>query len=99
MLATGPWKRRRKPFQLPGNAAKSGDMLIWDLKLLRCGREISCVSCTGAYTYSMANNYNRNRRPAVVFVQNGSGSGGGAGDPGEISPARIAFPSPAGRTR
>ena len=26
---------------------------------------------TGAYGYSMASNYNRNPRPAVVFVENG----------------------------
>jgi diaminopimelate decarboxylase len=26
---------------------------------------------TGAYGYSMASNYNRNPRPAVVFAENG----------------------------
>jgi len=26
---------------------------------------------TGAYGYAMASNYNRNPRPAVVFVENG----------------------------
>ena len=26
---------------------------------------------TGAYDYAMASNYNRNPRPAVVFVENG----------------------------
>ena len=29
------------------------------------------VSSTGAYNYSMASNYNRIPRPAVVFVKNG----------------------------
>ena len=29
------------------------------------------VFCTGAYGYSMANNYNRIPRPPVVFVENG----------------------------
>ncbi|MCD4926648.1 diaminopimelate decarboxylase, partial [Enterococcus faecalis] len=28
-------------------------------------------SSTGAYGYSMASNYNRNPRPAVVFVEDG----------------------------
>ena len=28
--------------------------------------------CTGAYGYSMASNYNRLARPAVVFVENGN---------------------------
>jgi len=27
--------------------------------------------CTGAYGYSMASNYNRLTKPAVVFVENG----------------------------
>ncbi|MDU2153121.1 MAG: diaminopimelate decarboxylase, partial [Weissella confusa] len=29
------------------------------------------VLATGAYGYSIASNYNRNPRPAVVFVENG----------------------------
>ena len=29
------------------------------------------VSCTGAYNFSMASNYNRIPRPAVVMVKNG----------------------------
>jgi diaminopimelate decarboxylase len=47
-------------------------MLIWDLPLPspRTG-DVLAVSCTGAYNYSMANNYNRIRRPAVVFVRDG----------------------------
>jgi diaminopimelate decarboxylase len=47
-------------------------MLIWDVRLpvARPG-DILAVSCTGAYNYSMASNYNRIRRPAVVFVRDG----------------------------
>ena len=38
----------------------------------RSGQEdILAVFCTGAYGYSMANNYNRIPRPPVVFVENG----------------------------
>jgi diaminopimelate decarboxylase len=33
--------------------------------------DILAVFCTGAYGYSMASNYNRLPRPAVVFVENG----------------------------
>ena len=33
--------------------------------------DILAVFCTGAYGYSMANNYNRIPRPPVVFVENG----------------------------
>ena len=32
----------------------------------------SCMPCTGAYGYSMASNYNKLPRPAVVFVRDGS---------------------------
>jgi len=48
-------------------------MLIWDLPLPNPEDEdILAVFCTGAYGYSMANNYNRLPRPAVVFVENGT---------------------------
>lgn len=55
-----------------GRCCESGDMLIWDIPLpeARPG-DVLAVSCTGAYNYSMANNYNRIPRPAVVFVRDG----------------------------
>jgi Diaminopimelate decarboxylase len=57
---------------IAGKTCESGDMLIWDIALppVRPG-DLLAVSCTGAYTYSMASNYNRLRRPAVVFVRDG----------------------------
>jgi diaminopimelate decarboxylase len=43
------------------------------LPLPETGEEdILAVFCTGAYGYSMSNNYNRIPRPAVVFVENGT---------------------------
>lgn len=55
-----------------GKACESGDMLIWDLKLPRTkAGDILAVSSTGAYNYAMASNYNRVRRPAVLFVKEG----------------------------
>jgi diaminopimelate decarboxylase len=33
--------------------------------------DVLAVFCTGAYGYSMSNNYNRIPRPPVVFVENG----------------------------
>lgn len=57
---------------IAGKCCESGDMLIWDLPLPKANHEdILAVFCTGAYGYSMANNYNRIPRPAVVFVENG----------------------------
>jgi diaminopimelate decarboxylase len=38
---------------------------------LRAG-DLVAVRTTGAYTYSMASNYNRFGRPPVVFVADGS---------------------------
>lgn len=57
---------------IAGKCCETGDMLIRDLELpaTRAG-DILAVSCTGAYNYSMASNYNRLRRPAVVFVRDG----------------------------
>ncbi|MFC4767295.1 diaminopimelate decarboxylase [Effusibacillus consociatus] len=57
---------------IAGKCCESGDMLIWDIELpeVKAG-DILAVSCTGAYNYSMASNYNRIGRPAVVFVKDG----------------------------
>ncbi|CRF29140.1 diaminopimelate decarboxylase [Mycobacterium tuberculosis] len=47
-------------------------MLIWDVSLPKVQTgDLLAVACTGAYNYAMASNYNRIRRPAVVFVKDG----------------------------
>jgi diaminopimelate decarboxylase len=57
---------------IAGKCCESGDMLIWDIELPPAvSGDILAVSSTGAYNYSMASNYNRNRRPAVVFASGG----------------------------
>lgn len=57
---------------IAGKCCESGDMLIWDLDLPKVETgDLLAVSCTGAYNYSMASNYNRIRKPAVVFVKDG----------------------------
>lgn len=55
-----------------GKCCESGDMLIWDINLptVEPG-DVLAVSSTGAYTYSMASNYNSLGRPAVVLVNDG----------------------------
>ncbi len=56
-----------------GKCCESGDMLIWDLPLPHTeAGDLLAVFCTGAYGYSMANNYNRIPRPAVVFTESGN---------------------------
>lgn len=72
MLANRANETAEEVVSIAGKACESGDMLIWDVRLPKAETgDILAVSCTGAYNYSMASNYNRIRRPAVVFVQNG----------------------------
>ncbi|MGB3260073.1 diaminopimelate decarboxylase, partial [Paenisporosarcina sp.] len=60
-------------YTVAGKCCESGDKLIEDITLpsVEAG-DILAVFCTGAYGYSMASNYNRLPRPAVVFVEEGS---------------------------
>lgn len=48
------------------------DILIWDVPLAQPqAGDVLAVQCTGAYNFSMASNYNRFRRPAMVLVRDG----------------------------
>lgn len=57
-----------------GKHCESGDVLITDVHLPDdvAPGDLLCVPATGAYTYSMASNYNRVPRPAVVMVDDGT---------------------------
>jgi diaminopimelate decarboxylase len=57
-----------------GKHCESGDVLIKDVHLPDdvAPGDLLCIPATGAYTYSMANNYNHVPRPAVVLVSNGT---------------------------
>lgn len=57
---------------IAGKCCESGDQLMQDASLapMEPG-DLLAMFCTGAYTYSMASNYNRFSKPAVVFVKNG----------------------------
>jgi len=72
MLANRALDEAEEVVSIAGKCCETGDMLIWDVKLPRVKTgDLLAVSCTGAYNYSMANNYNRIPRPAVVFVKDG----------------------------
>lgn len=72
VLANRPLDEVEEKVSISGKCCESGDMLIWDLPLPKAeNNDILAVFCTGAYGYSMANNYNRIPRPPVVFVENG----------------------------
>lgn len=72
ILANRAHAPREQVVSIAGKACESGDMLIWDLKLPQLARgDLLAVLSTGAYHYSMANNYNRFTKPAVIFVRDG----------------------------
>lgn len=55
-----------------GRCCESGDLLGKDLPLQKAEvGDTLAVCATGAYNYSMANHYNRVRKPAVVMVKGG----------------------------
>ena len=56
---------------IAGRYCESGDILINEISLpkLKAG-DLICVFNTGAYNYSMASNYNRVEKPAMVLVNN-----------------------------
>lgn len=72
MLANRGWDRCDQTVSVAGKCCETGDMLIWDLRLPKVQTgDLLAVFSTGAYGYSMSNNYNRIPRPAVVFVEDG----------------------------
>ncbi len=72
MLANRAKESSDELVSVAGKCCETGDMLIWDIQLPSPkAHDILAVFCTGAYGYSMANNYNRIARPAVIFVEHG----------------------------
>jgi diaminopimelate decarboxylase len=72
VIATRAAEPPTQRLAVAGRCCESGDVLIWeaDLPEVRTG-DLLAVFSTGAYTYSMASNYNRYPRPAVVFARDG----------------------------
>ncbi|HUY30832.1 MAG TPA: diaminopimelate decarboxylase [Acidimicrobiales bacterium] len=67
-----------RPFaaRVVGKHCESGDVLVADARLpadVAVG-DVLATPVTGAYGFSMASNYNRVPRPAVVFVEDGAAS-------------------------
>ncbi|WP_054957170.1 diaminopimelate decarboxylase [Paenibacillus dakarensis] len=73
ILANRANEKNEEKVSIAGKCCESGDMLIWDVELPKVeSGDLLAVACTGAYNYSMASNYNRIRKPAVVFVKDGA---------------------------
>ncbi len=72
LLANKANQKPEKLVTITGKCCESGDMLIWDIKLANPeSGDFMAVFTTGAYNYSMASNYNRLPRPAMVLVNKG----------------------------
>lgn len=55
---------------IAGKCCETGDILIWDQPVPKIERgDILGVLSTGAYNYSMASNYNKLPKPAVVLLR------------------------------
>jgi diaminopimelate decarboxylase len=68
MLANRANESNEELVSIAGKCCESGDMIIKDIELPKVNSgDLLAVSCTGAYNYAMASNYNRIRKPAVVF--------------------------------
>lgn len=72
ILAKNPKTPAMQNVHLAGKYCESGDILIDNAALpdVKQG-DVVALLATGAYGYSMASNYNRNGRPAVIFAENG----------------------------
>lgn len=72
VLANNPKAPMKETVRVAGKYCESGDILIQKqaLPATKPG-DVLAMLATGAYGYAMASNYNRNPRPAVVFVENG----------------------------
>jgi len=72
LLGNKPEADKVEAVTVAGRFCESGDILIKDIKLPKVETgDTLVVACTGAYNYSMASNYNRVGRPAMVLVNNG----------------------------
>lgn len=71
-IANDTTGRTNETVTIAGRFCESGDILIKDISLpeFKTG-DILCVYCTGAYNYSMASNYNRVEKSAMVLVKDG----------------------------
>ncbi|WP_027340005.1 diaminopimelate decarboxylase [Halonatronum saccharophilum] len=69
IIANKANKEKEEEVTITGKCCESGDILIRDIKLPKAeSGDILLISCTGAYGYSMSNNYNGIPRPGVLLI-------------------------------
>ncbi|WP_366922397.1 diaminopimelate decarboxylase [Metallumcola ferriviriculae] len=72
ILANKADRELEQTVSITGKCCESGDMLAWDVELPQTeAGDLMLMPCTGAYGYSMANNYNRLTKPGAVLVKDG----------------------------
>ncbi len=64
---------RRRPVRIVGKHCESGDLLVREASIQAdvVVGDVVATPVTGAYGHSMGSNYNKMRRPPVVFCRNG----------------------------
>ena len=71
-IANKMGKEKKNQVTIAGKCCESGDILITDANVMDIeSGDIVIMASTGAYGYSMASNYNKITKPAVVSVKNG----------------------------
>src|SRR5262249_53448998 len=88
-VVVGRWQEEPVLADLVGRHCESGDVLSEDVMLAgpRVG-DLVAVPVTGAYCFTMANNYNAARRPPVISCRDGNAGLGVRGEPFAALPAR-----------
>jgi diaminopimelate decarboxylase len=72
VLATRMTEPVAEVVDLVGRQCESGDRLVADLRIPAAAvGDLVAMPVTGAYTYTLANNYNGALRPPVVFCRDG----------------------------
>lgn len=70
IIANDVEKDKKETVTVCGKCCESGDILLNDINIsIPESRDILAVMTTGAYGYSMSNNYNKIPRPPVVMVK------------------------------
>ena len=71
-VANNKENKTTEQITLSGRYCESGDILIKNIELPKIEKgDVVCIYNTGAYNYSMASNYNRILKPAMVLVNQG----------------------------
>jgi diaminopimelate decarboxylase len=73
VMADRPLEAGTEPCNLAGKHCESGDVIIHNVALPNPAvGDVVVTPTTGAYGYSLANNYNSIPRPPVIFCRNGT---------------------------